>query len=376
MCKYYMKNYIIFILTVLILIYCTTTNNYIENFDNIQNISGRWNSKDLRTGPITLKQNGNIITAYYPMVGNAVGIVLDDKIFWKIEDNGKEISGKLIKDQKANNIIRIIWDNNVIWNREHIPVKLNNIEQPFTKIPNMEGKWYGIDMKSGPVIFRQDGNTIYINSKDLGSMKALVINNKIILNIKNNKVFGTINTVNDKIESIKWENNVVWKKIMSAVSIAGTWKGTGLNNGPINITQYGNIVIAQYPGYGMFEGTITNNLISGKWSANENIINGTLIKNNNKIDTIKWGENIVWNKISENKLNNLVDNKYNRYKKYTDTDIDDIDNLVDNKYNIYKNYIDRDIDNKYNRYKNYIDTDTDTEIDDIDDIDDGCIPKT
>lgn len=368
-----MKNYIIFILTVLILIYCTTTNNYIENFDNIQNISGRWNSKDLRTGPITLKQNGNIITAYYPMVGNAVGIVLDDKIFWKIEDNGKEISGKLIKDQKANNIIRIIWDNNVIWNREHIPVKLNNIEQPFTKIPNMEGKWYGIDMKSGPVVFRQDGNTIIINDKDFGSMQAFVINNKIILNIKNNKVFGTINTVNDKIESIKWENNVVWKKIMSAVSIAGTWKGTGLNNGPINITQYGNIVIAQYPGYGMFEGTITNNLISGKWSANENIINGTLIKNNNKIDTIKWGENIVWNKISENKLNNLVDNKYNRYKKYTDTDIDDIDNLVDNKYNIYKNYIDRDIDNKYNRYKNYIDTDTDTEIDDIDD---GCIPKT
>ena len=324
-----MKNYIIFILTVLILIYCTTTNNYVENFDNVQNISGRWNSKDLRSGPITLKQNGNIITASYPMVGNAVGIVLDDKIFWKIEDNGKEISGKLIKDQKNNNIIRIIWDNNVVWNREDIPVKLNNIEQPFIKIPNMEGKWYGIDMKSGPVIFRQDGNTIHINDKDLGLMKALVINNKIILNNKNNKVFGTINIVNDKVESIKWENNIVWKKLLPALSIAGVWKGTGLNNGPINIIQYGNIVIAEYPGYGMFEGKIINNLISGKWSTNEIIINGTLIKNNNKIDTIKWGENIIWNKISENKLDNLVDNKYNRYKNYIDAEIDEIDEIDD-----------------------------------------------
>lgn len=317
-----MKNYIIFILTVLILIYYTTSNNYVENFDNVQNISGKWNSKDLKSGPITLKQNGNIITASYPMVGNAVGIVLDDKIFWRIEENGKEFNGKLIKDQKGNNIIRIIWDNNVIWNRENIPVETNNIEQPFVKIPNMEGKWYGIDMKSGPVVFQQDGNAITINNKDLGLMKALVANNKIILNNKNNKLFGTINIVNDKVESIKWENKVVWKKLMPAVNIAGQWKGTGLNNGPINITQYGNIVLAQYPGYGMFEGKIINNLISGKWSSNEIIINGTLIKNNNKIDTIKWGENIVWNKISENKLDNLVDSKYNRYKNYIDSEID------------------------------------------------------
>ncbi|ALH23156.1 hypothetical protein ceV_250 [Chrysochromulina ericina virus CeV-01B] len=322
MCKYYMKNYIIFILTVLILIYSTTSNNYIENFDNIQNISGRWNSKDLKSGPITLNQNRNIITASYPMVGNALGLVLDDKIFWKIEDNGKEISGKLIKDQNGNNIIRIIWDNNVVWNREDIPAQSNNIEQPFVKIPDMEGKWYGTDMKSGPLVFRQNNNIITIIDKDLGSMKALVTNNKIILNNKNNKVFGTINILNDKVESIKWENNLVWKKLMPAVSISGQWKGTGLDNGPINITQYGNIVLANYPGYGMFEGTIINNLISGKWSSNEHIINGTLVKNNNKIDTIKWGENIQWNKIPENKLDNLIDNKYNIYKNYIDSDID------------------------------------------------------
>jgi len=315
MYKYYMKKYIIFILTVIVLLYCiTSNNNNIEKFDNIPNVSGKWDSKDLKSGPIILKQNGNIINSSYPMVGNIVGLVLDNKIFWKQEENGKEINGKLIKDSE-NNIIRIMWENNSIWNRENIPIQSNNIkvpftEIPFTKIPDLEGKWYGLDMKSGPVTFKQNGNTISINYPHLGVMQAVIANNKIILNNNNNKIFGTVNIIDNIGKSIKWENNSIWKKLNPAINIAGQWKGTGLINGPISITQYGNIVISTYPGYGIFEGTITNNLISGKWSLNENIINGTLIKSNNRVDTIKWGENIVWNKISENKLYNSLDSLY------------------------------------------------------------------
>ena len=329
MYKYYMKKYIIFILTVIVLLYCITSNNNIEKFDNIPNVSGKWDSKDLKSGPIILKQNGNIINSSYPMVGNIVGLVLDDKIFWKHEDDGKEINGKIIKDSN-NNIIRIKWDNNSIWNKENIPVKTNNTNVPFTKIPELEGKWYGLDMKSGPVTFRQNGNTISINYPHLGVMQAVITNNKIILNNNSNKIFGTINIVDNIGESIKWENNSIWKKLKPAMSIDGQWKGTGLVNGPISITQYGNIAIATYPGYGIFEGTITNNLIQGKWSSNENIINGVLIKNNNTVDTIKWGENIVWNKMSENKLenvlkntDNLINNNYKNYKKYLDSEIED-----------------------------------------------------
>ena len=49
MYKYYMKKYIIFILTVIVLLYCITSNNNIEKFDNIPNVSGKWDSKDLKS---------------------------------------------------------------------------------------------------------------------------------------------------------------------------------------------------------------------------------------------------------------------------------------------------------------------------------------
>lgn len=324
MYKYYMKKNIICILCLIILFYCLYINSCnIETFDNISNISGKWYSKDLKDGPITLIQKENIINASYPKIGNAIGLVLDNKIFWKIEETGKEIRGKLIKDKKGN-YIRIKWDNNSIWEKETIPEQIDN-SQPLTSVPNLEGKWYSLDMKSGPLIFKQSDNKVVTDYPGLEGAKGTITNNKIIWSNNNKKIFGTINIIDDKVESIKWENNSIWKKLKPAVNISGQWTGTGLKNGPLNIVQYGNIIITTYPGYGIFEGDIKNNLVSAKWSINENIINGTLIKNsNNKVDRINWGENIEWRKINDNIIDSLKINDFNLKEiENTEYDIDD-----------------------------------------------------
>lgn len=324
MYKYYMNKNIICILSIVILLYCLYVNSSnIETFDNVSNISGKWYSKDLKNGPITLSQNGNIINASYPEMGDAVGLLLDNKISWKIEETGKVITGKLIKD-KNGNYITIIWDNNSIWDKENIPEKIDN-SQPFSIVPNLEGKWYGLNMKSPPLLLKQTSNIVVTDYPGLEGAKGTIVNNKIIWSNNNKKIFGTLNIVDGKVESIKWENNSTWKKLKPAVNISGQWGGTGLTNGPLNIVQYGNIIIATYPGYGIFEGDIKNNLVNGKWSINENIINGTLIKNsNNKIDTINWGKNIEWRKINDNVIDSSKINDFNLKEiKNTEYDLDD-----------------------------------------------------
>lgn len=324
MYKYYMKKNIIFILSIVILLYCLYSNcSKIETFDNEPNISGKWYSKDLKNGPITLNQNGNIINASYPEIGNTFGLILGNKITWKIEETGKEIGGKLIKD-KNGNFIRIKWDNNSIWNKENKPKKIDT-NLPFSSVPNLEGKWYGLDMKSGPLTFKQNGNILTTDYPGLEGAKGTITNSKIIWTNNNKKIFGTINIIDDKVESIKWENNAVWKKLKPAVNISGQWSGTGLTNGPLNIIQYGNIITATYPGYGIFEGDIKNILVTGKWSTNENIINGTLIKNSNdKVDTINWGKNIEWKKLQDNVIDSLKINDLKLAEiKNTEYNLDD-----------------------------------------------------
>lgn len=301
-----MKNIILLTLLSLLLILLTCyifiplyKKNY-EGLTNVDDLSGQWNGPFLKQGPITFIQKDNIINSVYPGFGEVVGIIENNTISWKVLTTGEVTLGTILKNADGQ-VSAIRWNNGFTWLRQ-IPQKSKpDTNILTTPVPNLSGDWFGDGMTAEPMTFTQKDNIVITKYPELGVAEGIITNNKIVWVWNNDiskKIVGDIILKDNNVESIKWSNGMVWKKLKPAINIAGLWNGPGLNSGPINILQKGHTLTSVYPGYGVLVGNIIYNLISITWVTSKVSVTGYIVKDSKgNVNQIKWKNNIIWNKV-------------------------------------------------------------------------------